>query len=112
MLDLCYILRLGRSIYIFSYNSLHNSQMGVLQTGQETDFILVSCTGSGVEPTRREQVLKAKRVSLSSHFVLYFAFHYSMFILKYGTSCLQAGEDSLRRSGLGYTIIRPGPLKV
>lgn len=24
----------------------------------------------------------------------------------------QAGEDSLRRSGLGYTIIRPGPLKV
>uniref|UniRef100_A0A9I9DJX2 Uncharacterized protein n=1 Tax=Cucumis melo TaxID=3656 RepID=A0A9I9DJX2_CUCME len=55
-----------------------------LPTGQETDFILVSCTGSGVEPTRREQVLKAKR----------------------------AGEDSLRRSGLGYTIIRPGPLKV
>ncbi|XP_022143435.1 uncharacterized protein LOC111013311 [Momordica charantia] len=54
-----------------------------LPTGQETDFILVSCTGSGVEPTRREQVLKAKR----------------------------AGEDSLRRSGLGYTIIRPGPLK-
>ncbi|PSS07216.1 NADH:ubiquinone oxidoreductase intermediate-associated protein 30 protein [Actinidia chinensis var. chinensis] len=54
-----------------------------LPTGQETDFILVSCTGSGIEPTRREQVLKAKK----------------------------AGEDSLRRSGLGYTIIRPGPLK-
>ncbi|KAG8653219.1 hypothetical protein MANES_06G180101v8 [Manihot esculenta] len=54
-----------------------------LPTGQETDFVLVSCTGLGVEPTRREQVLKAKR----------------------------AGEDSLRRSGLGYTIIRPGPLK-
>ncbi|RVW59309.1 hypothetical protein CK203_101689 [Vitis vinifera] len=54
-----------------------------LQTGQETDFILVSCTGLGIEPTRREQVLKAKK----------------------------AGEDSLRRSGLGYTIIRPGPLK-
>ncbi|GAV74229.1 CIA30 domain-containing protein/NAD_binding_10 domain-containing protein [Cephalotus follicularis] len=54
-----------------------------LPTGQETDFVLVSCTGLGVEPSRREQVLKAKR----------------------------AGEDSLRRSGLGYTIIRPGPLK-
>ncbi|XP_062110972.1 protein HIGH CHLOROPHYLL FLUORESCENCE PHENOTYPE 173, chloroplastic isoform X1 [Humulus lupulus] len=54
-----------------------------LPTGQETDFILVSCTGSGLDPTRREQVLKAKR----------------------------AGEDSLRKSGLGYTIIRPGPLK-
>lgn len=53
-----------------------------LPTGQETDFVLVSCTGSGIEPTRREQVLRAKR----------------------------AGEDSLRRSGLGYTIIRPGPL--
>ncbi|XAR49772.1 hypothetical protein NMG60_11003905 [Bertholletia excelsa] len=54
-----------------------------LPAGQETDFILVSCTGLGVEPARREQVLKAKK----------------------------AGEDSLRRSGLGYTIIRPGPLK-
>ncbi|KAL8104316.1 hypothetical protein AgCh_028509 [Apium graveolens] len=53
-----------------------------LPTGQETDFILVSCTGSGIEPNRREQVIKAKK----------------------------AGEDSLRRSGLGYTIIRPGPL--
>ncbi|TXG74498.1 hypothetical protein EZV62_003077 [Acer yangbiense] len=55
-----------------------------LPTGQETDFVLVSCTGLGVEPSRREQVLKAKR----------------------------AGEDSLRRSGLGYTIIRPGPLQI
>jgi hypothetical protein len=35
-----------------------------LQTGQETDFILVSCTGSGIEPNRREQVLKAKKVLL------------------------------------------------
>ncbi|KAI4970911.1 hypothetical protein ZWY2020_001825 [Hordeum vulgare] len=54
-----------------------------LPTGQETDFILVSCTGSGIEPNRREQVLKAKK----------------------------AGEDALRRSGLGYTIVRPGPLQ-
>lgn len=53
-----------------------------LPTGQETDFVLVSCAGSGIEPSRREQVLRAKK----------------------------AGEDSLRRSGLGYTIIRPGPL--
>ncbi|RZB98318.1 hypothetical protein D0Y65_021332 [Glycine soja] len=55
-----------------------------LPTGQETDFVLVSCSGLGIEPSRREQVLKAKR----------------------------AGEDSLRRSGLGYTIVRPGPLQV
>uniref|UniRef100_A0A0D9VC13 NAD(P)-binding domain-containing protein n=1 Tax=Leersia perrieri TaxID=77586 RepID=A0A0D9VC13_9ORYZ len=54
-----------------------------LPTGQETDIILVSCTGSGIEPNRREQVLKAKK----------------------------AGEDGLRRSGLGYTIVRPGPLQ-
>ncbi|XP_071708898.1 protein HIGH CHLOROPHYLL FLUORESCENCE PHENOTYPE 173, chloroplastic [Rutidosis leptorrhynchoides] len=53
-----------------------------LPTGQETDFILVSCTGSGIEANRREQVLRAKK----------------------------AGEDALRRSGIGYTIIRPGPL--
>ncbi|XP_047311208.1 protein HIGH CHLOROPHYLL FLUORESCENCE PHENOTYPE 173, chloroplastic [Impatiens glandulifera] len=54
-----------------------------LPTGQETDFILVSCTGLGIEPSRREQVLRAKK----------------------------SGEDSLRRSGIGYTIIRPGPLQ-
>ncbi|KAK9124806.1 hypothetical protein Sjap_014408 [Stephania japonica] len=54
-----------------------------LPIGQETDFILVSCAGLGIEPSRREQVIKAKK----------------------------AGEDSLRRSGLGYTIIRPGPLR-
>lgn len=61
-----------------------NLRVIVLQTGQETDFVLVSCSGLGIEPSRREQVLKAKR----------------------------AGEDSLRRSGLGYTIVRPGPLQV
>ncbi|WVZ77951.1 hypothetical protein U9M48_025738 [Paspalum notatum var. saurae] len=54
-----------------------------LPSGQETDIVLVSCTGSGIEPNRREQVLKAKK----------------------------AGEDALRRSGLGYTIVRPGPLQ-
>lgn len=53
-----------------------------LPSGQETDFVLVSCTGSGIEPSTREKVLKAK----------------------------QAGEKTLRISGLGYTIIRPGPL--
>nr|ABR17993.1 unknown [Picea sitchensis] len=54
-----------------------------LPSGQETDFVLVSCTGSGIEPSTREKVLKAK----------------------------QAGEKTLRISGLGYTIIRPGPLQ-
>ncbi|CAD6251951.1 unnamed protein product [Miscanthus lutarioriparius] len=54
-----------------------------LPSGQETDIVLVSCTGSGIEDNRREQVLKAKK----------------------------AGEDALRRSGLGYTIVRPGPLQ-
>lgn len=34
-----------------------------MQSGQETDFILVSCTGSGIETSRREQVLKAKKVT-------------------------------------------------
>ncbi|KAF2312942.1 hypothetical protein GH714_000898 [Hevea brasiliensis] len=33
-----------------------------LPTGQETNSVLVSCTGLGVEPTRREEVLKAKRL--------------------------------------------------
>ena len=34
----------------------------LLQSGQETDIVLVSCTGSGIEANRREQVLKAKKV--------------------------------------------------
>ncbi|KAK9147186.1 hypothetical protein Sjap_007089 [Stephania japonica] len=29
--------------------------------GQETDFVLVSCAGLGIEPSRREQVIKAKK---------------------------------------------------
>lgn len=45
-------------------------KIAVLQAGQETDFILVSCTGLGIEPTRREQVLKAKRVCPFFSFVL------------------------------------------
>jgi hypothetical protein len=49
--------------------SLLNIIIDVLQTGQETDFILVSCTGLGIEPNRREQVLKAKRVSPFFSFV-------------------------------------------
>jgi hypothetical protein len=54
-----------------------------LPTGQETDFILVSCSGAGVSTEAKEKVLRAK----------------------------QAGEAALRNSGLGYTIIRPGPLQ-
>lgn len=60
-------LTLVRSTHI---NKLHHFSCDLkelvlsydLQTGQETDFVLVSCTGLGIEPSRREQVLKAKRV--------------------------------------------------
>eukprot|EP00898_Chlorokybus_atmophyticus_P008333 jgi/Chlat1/8500/Chrsp80S07894 len=51
--------------------------------GEEPDFILVSCAGNGVDPEHKEKVVKAK----------------------------QAGETSLRNSGLGYTIVRPGLLR-
>lgn len=54
-----------------------------LPGGQETDFILVSCSGAGVPNDAKEKVLRAK----------------------------QAGEAALRNSGLGYTIIRPGTLQ-
>lgn len=54
-----------------------------LPGGQETDFILVSCSGAGIPNESRVKVLRAK----------------------------QAGEAALRNSGLGYTIIRPGPLQ-
>jgi len=87
-----------------------------LQTGQETDFILVSCTGSGIEPGRREQVLKAKKVFnltiLSYHPHYLFTSALSKPVSVYLPLFFQAGEESLRRSGLGYTIVRPGPLQV
>eukprot|EP00897_Mesotaenium_endlicherianum_P004919 jgi/Mesen1/4455/ME000227S03470 len=51
-----------------------------LPGGEETDFILLSCTGAGVEENTREKVLKAKL----------------------------AGEAALKNSGLGYTIEEPG----
>ncbi|CAI5470249.1 unnamed protein product [Closterium sp. Yama58-4] len=50
--------------------------------GEETDFVLVSCSGAGVPEESRERVVKAK----------------------------MAAETHLRNSGLGYTIVRPGPL--
>lgn len=54
-----------------------------LPGGQETDFILVSCTGAGVLESHREIYLRAK----------------------------MAAETALRNCGLGYTIVRPGPLR-
>ncbi|KAL3692655.1 hypothetical protein R1sor_006306 [Riccia sorocarpa] len=55
-----------------------------LPGGQETDFILVSCAGAGIQDSeRRSKLVRAK----------------------------QAGEAALRNSGLGYTIVRPGPLQ-
>lgn len=56
-----------------------------MPTGEQTDFILVSCAGALVaddEPVSAAAVLSHKR----------------------------KGEQALRHSGLGYTIIRPGPL--
>ena len=49
-----------------------NLRVIVLQTGQETDFVLVSCSGLGIEPSRREQVLKAKRVGLIYLFCFFY----------------------------------------
>lgn len=54
-----------------------------LPGGTEPDFILVSATGEAVEPDVRRTCMTAKK----------------------------AAEASLRASGLGYTIVRPGPLQ-
>ena len=59
--------------------------MQALPAGSETDFILVSCAGvvtPGVTDLQQESVTAAKRL----------------------------GEDSLKTSGLAYTIVRPGPI--
>jgi hypothetical protein len=55
----------------------------LLPMGDETDFVLVSCGGAGMEEGEdKDRVVKAKR----------------------------EGERLLRNSGLGYTIVRPGTL--
>ena len=54
-----------------------------LPKGEETDFVLVSCGGAGLEDGEdRDKLVRAKR----------------------------DGERTLRNSGLGYTIVRPGQL--
>lgn len=50
-----------------------------MQAGQETDFVLVSCTGLGIDPSRREQVVKFKRVSESQTACVQF-FHIKKFM--------------------------------
>jgi uncharacterized protein YbjT (DUF2867 family) len=55
--------------------------------GVEPDFILVSCSGAarpGLDASDVSRIVAAKR----------------------------RGEDLLRSTGLGYTVIRPGPLVV
>lgn len=103
------------------------------QGGQETDFILISCTGGGLNDDDREKVLKAKQVRHEGAFLkfvglghVYLFNWYVDFLVKKPMSldleswqwlCLwcylcKGGEAALRNSGLGYTIIRPGPLQV
>lgn len=58
-----------------------------LPAGVEPDFVLVSCSGAerqGLDVSDVARIVGAKR----------------------------RGEDLLRSSGLGYTVIRPGPLVV
>jgi hypothetical protein len=54
-----------------------------LPSGQEPDFIFVSCAGGGLSEEDAERVVPSKR----------------------------AAESVLRNSGLGYTILRPGALQ-
>jgi uncharacterized protein YbjT (DUF2867 family) len=58
------------------------SMVKALPGGAEPDFVLVSCAGAGLDQEEAEKVVTAKR----------------------------QGEALLRNSGLGYTILRPGPL--
>lgn len=61
--DAVLLIKLSLPMIIVSIMLEWNLMINSSQTGEETDFILVSCTGLGIEPTRREQVLKAKKVS-------------------------------------------------
>lgn len=72
----------------FSRFKLEVDWIKALPAGVEPEFVLVSCAGSadrpGIDVDDLNRIVAAKR----------------------------KGEESLRASGLGYTIIRPGPLVV
>ncbi|KMS94774.1 hypothetical protein BVRB_015410 [Beta vulgaris subsp. vulgaris] len=48
---------------------LHLEYINALPSGQETDFILVSCTVSGIKTSRKDHVLRAKK-ELQNHMIL------------------------------------------
>ncbi|KAL4853981.1 Glutamate-1-semialdehyde 2 [Chlorella vulgaris] len=77
----------GQSMFDQSTNrfKLEVDWIKALPGGAETNFVLVSCAGThrpDLEESQREKVVAYKR----------------------------KGETALRNSGLGYTIVRPGPL--
>ena len=81
------VTQAGQSMYDNTANRfrLAVDWIKALPGGEETDFVLVSCAGArraGQDETEREKIIGAKR----------------------------RGEAALRNSGLGYTIVRPGPL--
>ncbi|CAL8469928.1 g9470 [Coccomyxa elongata] len=65
---------------------LEIDRIKALPGGEETDFILVSCAGAGVAD---DESGNSSAAALSHK---------------------RRGETALRLSGLGYTIVRPGPL--
>ncbi len=44
----------------------------LMQGGQETDFILVSCSGAGISSDGREKILRAKQVCSVQHALITF----------------------------------------
>jgi len=56
-----------------------------LPTGQETDFVLVSC--AGVPTPSNDPLVLGQQVEFK-----------------------RKGESALRNSGLNYTVVRPGPI--
>jgi uncharacterized protein YbjT (DUF2867 family) len=63
-----------------------------LPSGEETDFILVSC--AGVSEATGGANGEVERGASGAQML----------------SMKRQGEEALRLSGLGYTIVRPGPL--
>jgi hypothetical protein len=44
----------------------------LMQGGQETDFILVSCSGAGISSDGREKILRAKQVCFVQYALITF----------------------------------------
>ena len=82
------------------------SNISLLPKPDEPDFVLLSCTGAGAA-----QQIASRRGRLFGEPGYAMPEAESLLVEREVRRSKAAGEDRLKNTGLGYTIVRPGPLE-